>query len=700
MKKTPKISVVIVNYNVKDFLEQALISVKRALSNIDSEIMVVDNNSVDGSVQMMKRKFGDIQLIESEKNLGFSAGNNLALKKAAGEFIVLLNPDTVVQEDTFVKLLAFFDKTPKASAATCKILNPDGSFSIDCRHSVPTPLTAFWKIIGLASLFPKNKAFGKYNLTYLNENETYPVEAISGSFMMIKREMIQKVGLLDESFFMYCEDIDYCHRINKAGGKIYYVPDSQIVHYKGESSKKNHLDYVITFNKSLYQFYKKHYQQKYIYPFKWLILLGVILRGITIIAKNTIKLYYPFLFDIIILNWVLFFSFYIRYEMTGGFRIEDFWNEYIVINLIASAAYFITAMFFENLKKDSFSIARLIRSVFTTFVFVSALTFFFKQFAFSRSIVLVAAALSGSFMIFWRVVSRALGRTRKASILGKDFFLKNTLIVGFDEEAKNILSKLQDKIDSGLKVAGIVSLKPKDVGKEYQNAQVVTHLEKLHDFVKMKRPDLIIFSTHNIPYKRVLEAMAKIRDNRIEFKMVPGNLEVMIGKSTVEPLDEIPLVDIEYAYDKLFNKFIKRSFDLILSIVLLALFFIPTLPFLFGRKKIQKKTVYTTSEKTLRLLYSDSSKILNLYLKIFQIFISKISFVGSEICENKSQTSIFDYKPGISGPAYVNAINIKTEQDKENYELHYLKNHNLFLDLDILGRSIKMGNAGKNTLQK
>ncbi len=248
------ISVIIVNYNVREFLEQCLNSVQRALKNIPSEIIVVDNASVDGSVPIIRKRFPDVILIENKENKGFSAANNQGLEIARGEFIVLLNPDTVVQEDTFVKLLEFFEKTPDASAATCKILNPDGTFSVDCRHSIPTPLTAFWKVIGLSRIFPKSKIFGRYNLTYLDENDLYPVEAISGSFMMMRRQIVKKVGKLDEDFFMYCEDIDYCHRINKAGGKIYYVPDSQIVHYKGESTKKNNLDYVVTFNRSLYKF--------------------------------------------------------------------------------------------------------------------------------------------------------------------------------------------------------------------------------------------------------------------------------------------------------------------------------------------------------------------------------------------------------------------------------------------------------------
>ena len=257
------LSIIIVNYNVRDFLMHALESIQRAVVNIPHEIFIVDNASVDGSVEMVKNRFPDVNLIENQINKGFAAANNQAMKASSGEFIVLINPDTVVQEDTFSRLIEFMEKNPDAGAATCKILNPDGSFSVDSRHSIPTPMTAFWKQIGFSRLFPKSKIFARYNLTYLDENEIYPVDAISGSFMFIRRATFEKVGYLDEDYFMYCEDVDYCYRITRSGWKVYYAPVSDIIHYKGESTKKNNLDYVLNFNKSLYLFYKKHFHKKY-----------------------------------------------------------------------------------------------------------------------------------------------------------------------------------------------------------------------------------------------------------------------------------------------------------------------------------------------------------------------------------------------------------------------------------------------------
>ena len=183
----PDVSVIIVNYNVRDFLQQSLVSLQKALKGIRSEIFVVDNASDDGSAEMVRKRFPRIRLIANTVNLGFAKANNLALKKARGKFLLLINPDTIVQEDTIRVMVEFLKTHPDVGLAGCKIMNPDGSFQPACRRGFPTPWVAFTRISGLSKLFPKTKIFGKYNLTYLNTEETYPVDAVSGSFMMLRR---------------------------------------------------------------------------------------------------------------------------------------------------------------------------------------------------------------------------------------------------------------------------------------------------------------------------------------------------------------------------------------------------------------------------------------------------------------------------------------------------------------------------------
>ena len=682
------ISVIIVNYNVREFLEQCLNSVERALKDIPSEIIVIDNASVDGSVPMIRKRFPEVILIENKENKGFSAANNQGLEIARGKFIVLLNPDTVVQEDTFVKLLEFFEKTPDASAATCKILNPDGTFSVDCRHSIPTPLTAFWKVIGLSRLFPKSKIFGRYNLTYLDENDIYPVEAISGSFMMMRREIVKKVGKLDEDFFMYCEDIDYCHRINKAGGKIYYVPDSQIIHYKGESTKKNNLDYVITFNRSLYQFYKKHYQKKYVYPFKWLIFLGTVLRGLFIFIKNNLELYYPVLLDLTLLNVVLFGMFWLRYTLKGSFHLGDFFSHYIVINGITTVAYFLSALFFESVNRDRLSVIKIVKANITAFTFVSALTFFFNQFAFSRLVVIVSAVGSVLLMSLWRIILRAR-RRKTTSALSRDYFLKRTVIVGYDKETKQLLNKLQSYVASSIKILGLVALNAQDVGKTLNGIPVVTQLENLPEYIRLNRVDLVIFTTHNLSFEAILNTMSQVQNPHVEFKTVPSHLEFMIGKSTIERLDTVPLIDIEFAYGKPFNKMVKRMFDLLLSFFLLVLLFPYHLwNLIVGARSIEHKTIFKYGQRPISILWTQKGKGLSFTLHLLNILRGDLSFVGAPLAEKPEDAPMFDYKPGLTGLVQINRDKITSSEIYESFEAHYLKNQSLLLDVEILVQAI------------
>jgi len=210
-----KLSIVIVNYNVRYFLEQCLHSVEEAIEGIEAEVFVVDNNSVDGSNTMVETKFPQFHLIANKENAGFSRANNQAIKIAGGEYILLLNPDTVLEHDTLKKCIQFMDEHPDAGGLGIKMVDGKGKFLPESKRGLPTPTVAFWKIFGLSSLFPKSKIFGKYHLGYLDNDETHEVDVLSGAFMMLRKTTIEKIGMLDESFFMYGEDIDLSYRITK-----------------------------------------------------------------------------------------------------------------------------------------------------------------------------------------------------------------------------------------------------------------------------------------------------------------------------------------------------------------------------------------------------------------------------------------------------------------------------------------------------
>lgn len=254
-----KLSVVIVNYNVKHFLEQCLYSVCRAAEKVQSvEVIVVDNASSDGSVQYLENRFPNVLFIASEKNLGFARANNMAIRQSKGEYVLLLNPDTIVAENTFAQFVDFMDNNPDAGACGAYMLHTDGTFALESRRGLPTPFVAFCKMSGLTSLFPKSHIFGRYYMRYLNEFEVNRIEIVSGAYMFIRREALDKVGLLDEDFFMYGEDIDLSYRILKGGYQNYFLP-TPVLHYKGESTKKSSYRYTHTFYRAMHLFFKKHY---------------------------------------------------------------------------------------------------------------------------------------------------------------------------------------------------------------------------------------------------------------------------------------------------------------------------------------------------------------------------------------------------------------------------------------------------------
>ena len=252
------LSVIIVNYNVKFYLEQCLESVRRASKGLQVETFVVDNLSTDGSVAYLRERFPEVTFIENRENVGFARANNQAIRQSKGRYVLLLNPDTFVGEDTLARMVEFMEAHPEAGGAGAYMLNADGTFAPESRRGLPTPFVAFCKMSGLTKLFPKSRLLGRYYMGYLDANEVNEIEAISGACMMLRRGALDKVGLLDEDFFMYGEDIDLSYRVLKGGYKNYFIP-TRMLHYKGESTAKNSYRYAYTFYQAMRLFFRKHY---------------------------------------------------------------------------------------------------------------------------------------------------------------------------------------------------------------------------------------------------------------------------------------------------------------------------------------------------------------------------------------------------------------------------------------------------------
>jgi GT2 family glycosyltransferase len=265
-----QLSVIILNYNVRYFLEQCVLSVQNALENIDGEIIVIDNNSSDDSCAMMKQRFPNVKLIQNNENLGFPKGNNIGVAQAKGEYICILNPDTVVAEDTFTKVLTFARLLHSSQLSDsmgiigCKLIDGTGNFLPESKRGVPTPFVAFTKVTGLYKLFPKSRTFGKYYAQHLNENQTGKVTILVGAFMLMKRDLYLEVGGFDEDCFMYSDDIDLSYRVLNEGKSNYYFHETTVIHYKGESTIKDGI-YMKRFQEAMQFFYKKHYKASLVF---------------------------------------------------------------------------------------------------------------------------------------------------------------------------------------------------------------------------------------------------------------------------------------------------------------------------------------------------------------------------------------------------------------------------------------------------
>jgi GT2 family glycosyltransferase len=253
-----KISIVIVSYNVKYVLEQCLYAVRAAANGLEIEIFVVDNNSTDDSVTYLRPTFPEVIFIVNNDNTGFAKANNQAMRQCQGEYILLLNPDTVIGEDSLNNLCRFMDEHPQAGAAGVKMLNAHGAFLPESKRSFPSPRVSFCKLFGLSKLFPHSRRFASYSLPYLNPDKQHQVDVLAGAFMFLRHEALKQTGLFDESFFMYGEDIDLSYRITLGGYQNYYIPE-RILHYKGESTKKGDKKYLHAFYDAMSIFYKKYY---------------------------------------------------------------------------------------------------------------------------------------------------------------------------------------------------------------------------------------------------------------------------------------------------------------------------------------------------------------------------------------------------------------------------------------------------------
>ena len=650
------LSIIIVNYNVKEFLLNMLDSVQKATKTISAEIIVVDNASDDGSVESIKEKFPSVKLIVNEKNVGFGAANNIAMLHASGKYFLLINPDTIVREDTFTKMISFFEQNPEAGIAGCKVLNADGSLQLACRRGFPGPWTSFTKVMGLSTLFPKSRLFARYNLTYLDENKTYEVDAVSGAFMMLRKEVYDKIGGFDQEFFMYGEDLDLCYRTQQAGYKVFYVHSTEIIHYKGESTKRSSMDETKVFYDAMHLFVRKHFSSSFVVES---ILQSAILFRKLIAFANVYKL-------AIVSMIADFLIFSIAALLGEHIYANQHWKGFP--DVFKPWVYFIPAlmqlfigMMAGAYRKKTISNLRAALGLIYGLIFLSALTYFFKQFAFSRAVVLITYGLALVFFSFWRVAVKIIFKVG----LEADSRKSRTLLVGSERKTEELASKLRSTFTRLYQVVGLISLSRKNVGGWVGNFKILGAVDNIKKIISDERIDKVIFSSEDLSFNQMFSVVSECQGENVEFLVAGRELDYLVGKSSVTMLDDIALLKVNYNISSFSRRATKRIFDLTLSIVILFLVY----PFIYLFQKITSK----------------NSNFVQFILGVPKVFISRKSFVGPR--DSSYRGDLFVGKVGLTGLWFVEDFLETDTEEIKKLDIFYAKNQNIWLDVEILGRT-------------
>ncbi len=564
-----KLSVVIVNYNVKFFLEQTLLSVRKAANELKAldqsfgtEVYVVDNNSVDGSLTMLRDKFPEVKLIANETNVGFARANNQALEQVTGEYSLLLNPDTVVEEDTFIKVVQFMDQHPEAGGLGVKMVDGKGRFLPESKRGFPSPEVAFYKAFGLSALFPNSRAFGKYHLGYLDKDEIHKVDVLAGAFMLVRTNVLHKIGLLDETFFMYGEDIDFSYRIKNAGYENYYYPETRIIHYKGESTKKQTINYVFVFYKAMIIFARKHFSAKKAAVFSFLLNLAIYLRASLALAfqfaRRMVLPAVDFGLTLIVLYLVATQTNILFQGDAEALPFDWLWYQLPIGVLI----WILGNTFAGNYQKP-YTPPKIVKgTLLGTLGVAAAYAFLPDAWQHSRAFILAGGVLAGLVFTLTRLVYHYKDY-RNFQLGAKG--LKKITIVGEKEEADRVEQLLRDS-RVNFQLVGYVQ---PNGHVEESGYPFLGHLSQLGEISTIYDVTEIIFCAKDVPSHKIINWMVYIQDKQIDFKIAPEESLFIIGSRSKNLPGDFYTINIELGLAQSTNLINKYIFDVLSALLLL-----------------------------------------------------------------------------------------------------------------------------------
>lgn len=645
-----KLSVIIVNYNVKYFLEHCLYSVQNAIRNIDAEVFIVDNNSVDGSVQMLKKKFPFFNLIENKDNVGFAKANNQAMRLAKGEYILLLNPDTVVEEDTFSKCITFMDTHHDCGGLGVKMIDGHGKILKESKRGFPTPWASFCKMSGLTSIFPHSKRFAQYYMGHLSYEETHVVDILAGAYMMMRKECLDKIGLLDEDFFMYGEDIDLSYRITLGGYKNYYFPEAKIIHYKGESTKKASLNYVYTFYNAMAIFARKHLDGKQTKLYSLIIKFAIWLRA----TLGFISRILPGIAKVL----VDFAAIYAGFFLLERFWALHYWGDidyYPPHYMLFAVPIYILILLFSVYLNGGYvkklRVSKIVSGVF--FGMIMLLVFYSllpSELRYSRALIVLGSVMSLCILLCIRFIRNFISKGSFA--IEKQWALRYAIVAEL-HEAERVAALLRTTENQPSFTAFIA------VDNNTADERFVGNTSQIEDIIRIYSIDEVVFCSKSLSQIKIGELMSRLSKTNVRFTIVPPSADFIIGSNTIKTPTDLYVVNVNSITSE-DNRRKKRLLDVAVALIML-LFYVFIIWFAKNKRALLKN--------------------------IFLVLFNRKTWVGYSLEEGVQTDKLPKLKPSVFTVANMFSEKSLAKSAIHKLNLLYAGNYSPLNDLQIICKS-------------